>query len=143
MIELSFARDLVSASDPLMVIWEEMVRRCGVDERPPLLSDTFERTEEALSALERFVYDTFFEAYDLLLERGLQRAAQPQKAASDFLFGHAEFVLLADSLSVREAALWTAGGVFQLDPNWKVAERTFAVAPFPMKRDMGNVKRET
>ena len=80
--------------------------------------------ESALNELERGLYRGFFEAYDLLLE---QANAQNENYVLS-LFDECPFVIVADSLSVREAVLLER---FWEGETWGVEREGFAVAPFP------------
>ncbi|MGQ9586330.1 MAG: hypothetical protein ACUVXG_13150 [Anaerolineae bacterium] len=126
-VDAQFLSDLIERDDPLEVIWTQMERRCGVSQTTEVAADlrsVMDSRESALNELERAVYSGFFEVYDLLLERSVA-----QDAGYVFsLFDQCPFVILADSLSVREAMLlesaWRPKG-------WTVQRQGFAVAPFP------------
>jgi hypothetical protein len=119
-----FIQELIVREDPLAAIWQQMWGIYGADDYTPDLRGFMDNREEQLNGLERTVYDGFFEAYDQLLE-----AAQTQDAGYVLsLFDRCPLVVIADSLSVREAALlegrWAGG-------EWEAQMEGFAVVPFP------------
>ncbi len=123
-VDEHFIQELIEGEDPLAVIWQQMRRIYAVEDFPPDLRAFMDEREEQLNGLEQAVYDGFFEAYDQLLE-----AAQAQDAGYVLsLFDRCPLVVIADSLSVREAALlerrWAGGG-------WEAQMEGFAVVPFP------------
>jgi len=119
-----FIQELIEGENPLAVIWQQMQRICAVEDFPPDLRAFMDEREEQLNGLEQAVYDGFFEAYDQLLE-----AAQAQDAGYVLsLFDRCPLVVIADSLSVREAALLESHWA---DRGWEAQMEGFAVVPFP------------
>lgn len=123
-IDEQFVRVLVEAPDPLGVIWREMERVCAVDAFPANLRGHYDECERGLNELERALYESYFDVYDELLERA--RAQDGKYVLS--LFDSAPFVVVADSLSVREIGLLQAKWAAL---EWSVERVGFAVAPFP------------
>lgn len=123
-----FIQELIAGDDPLAVIWGQMMgiyaagelTTDGVDD----LRACMDHRESALNELEWGLYWGFFEVYDLLLERAGKQDASYVLS----LFDTCPLVIVADSLSVREAILlerlWGQDG-------WSVEQQGFAVAPFP------------
>ena len=119
-----FITELIEDQDPLATVWRQMERVYAVDDFPQDLRAFMDDRESALNELERGVYRGFFEAYDLLLERA---SAQDESYVLS-LFDECPFVIIADSLSVREAILLEK---FWEGEAWGVKREGFAVAPFP------------
>jgi len=119
-----FIKDLIEATNPFAVVWEEMRHIFATDAFPDDLRAFLDQREEELNGLEGAVYDGFFEAYDQLLE-----AAQAQDAGYVLsLFDRCLLVVIADSLSVREAALLESHWA---DRGWEAQMEGFAIVPFP------------
>lgn len=123
-IDEQFITELIEDHDPLAAVWRQMERVYrGLGHSQDLRAWMDDR-ESTLNDLERGVYGGFFEAYDLLLER----AGSQNEGYVLSLFDDCPFVIIADSLSVREAFLleksWGAEA-------WGVERKGFAVAPFP------------
>lgn len=122
-------QDLLTTPDPLEVIWREMLSLWQAGEQatawsPADLVSFYNRQEEALSHLEELLYHGYFEIYDLLLEEALRQNGDYVRKR---LEGNA-VVIIADSLSVREAGLLP----LRLgEEGWEVKVEGFAVAPFP------------
>jgi len=136
-IDKHFITELIEDQDPLAAIWRQMERiYTQTPEVSANLRGLMDDRESALNDLERGVYCGFFEAYDLLLERA---GAQDESYVLS-LFDECPFVIIADSLSVREAILlekfWDGA---ERPPrfrkprrsDWRVKREGFAVAPFP------------
>ena len=123
-IDEHFITELIEDQDPLAAIWRQMERIYTVDEFPTDLRALMDDRESALNDLERGVYCGFFEAYDLLLER----AGGQDESYVLSLLDECPFVIIADSLSVREAALLEK--LWEREA-WDVQREGFAVAPFP------------
>jgi len=123
-----FIKDLIQAANPFAVVWEEIRHIFATEAFPEDVRAFLDEREEELNGLERAVYDGFFEAYDQLLE-----AAQAQDAGYVLsLFDRCPLVVIADSLSVREAALLQHKQSFcTTEGGWEVEMDGFAVAPFP------------
>jgi len=141
-IDEEFITELIQDRDPLAAVWRQMERfytktsEVSADLRGLDLRALMDDREGALNELERGVYRGFFEAYDLLLAR----AGTQDEGYVLSLFDECPFVIIADSLSVREAVLleklW---GDPERPPRfpeprrseWRVKREGFAVAPFP------------
>jgi hypothetical protein len=123
-IDEQFITELIEDHDPLAAVWRQMERIYAVNEFPTDLRALMDSRESALNDLERGVYGGFFEAYDLLLERA---GAQDESYVLS-LFDECPFVIIADSLSVREAVLLEK---FWEEGEWDVKCEGFAVSPFP------------
>lgn len=128
-IDEQFITQLIKDPDPLAVVWRQMeciyqTSEVCRDFRSLDLRALMDDREGALNKLERGVYRGFFEAYDLLLER----AGTQDETYVLSLFDECPFVIIADSLSVREAVLLEK---FWEGEAWSVERKGFAVAPFP------------
>lgn len=123
-IDEQFITELIEDQDPLAAVWRQMERVYTIDGFPQDLRAFMDDRESALNDLERGVYCGYFEAYDLLLERA---GAQDEGYVLS-LFDKCPFVIIADSLSVREAVLLEK---FWEGEAWGVKREGFAVAPFP------------
>lgn len=117
-------RSLLEASDPLEVLWQEMLALWRADFPPADLVAFYGQREEALNRLEEWVYHGYFEVYDYLLKQALQQDGEYVRKR---LEGNG-LVVIADSLSVREAGLLP---LYLEKAGWKVEVEGFAVAPFP------------
>jgi len=125
MLDIDLVRELVEAEDLLSVIWEAMVRVWEPDESLEIekLKAFYDEREEQMFRLERFLSDTVSDLYDLLLQRAIE---QDGSYVLKWLQGN-NVVVIADSLSVREATL-----LCHWFPQMDFAEdQPFAVAPFP------------
>jgi len=124
-IDEQLIRELIEDQDPLAAVWRQMERiYAQTSEVSADLRGLMDDRESALNDLERGVYCGFFEAYDLLLDRA---GAQDESYVLS-LFDECPFVIIADSLSVREAVLLEK---FWEEEAWGVKRQGFAVAPFP------------
>ena len=124
-IDEQFITELIEDQDPLAAVWRQMERvYTQTSEVAADLRGLMDDRESALNDLERGVYCGFFEAYDLLLERA---SAQDESYVLS-LFDKCPFVIIADSLSVREAVLLE--NLWEREV-WSVKREGFAVAPFP------------
>jgi len=124
-IDEQFITELIEDQDPLAAVWRQMERvYTQTSEVSADLRGLMDDRESALNDLEHGVYCGFFEAYDLLLERA---GAQDESYVLS-LFDECPFVIIADSLSVREAILLEK---FWEGETWAVKREGFAVAPFP------------
>jgi hypothetical protein len=124
-IDEQFITELIKDEDPLAAVWRQMERiYAQTSEVSTDLRGLMDDRESALNELERGVYRGFFEVYDLLLE---QANAQNENYVIS-LFDDCPFVIVADSLSVREAVLLER---FWKGEAWGVEREGFAVAPFP------------
>jgi len=129
MIDATFAQSLIESEDALDVIFQKMFSIATPEKYPTDLLAHYEHTEEALNTLERFLYDTFYESYDELLERCQERSQQDATKATEELFDRCPLVLIADALSLREAALLKAW--IENDPDIDITDVSFLPAPFP------------
>jgi len=130
MLDASLVRELVEAEDLLPVVWKAMVRIWEPDKSlelekltPETLKAFYDEREEQMFRLERFLSDTFSDLYELLLQRAIN---QDGSYVLKWLHGN-NVVIIADSLSVREATL-LRHRFPQLD---FAKDQPFAVAPFP------------
>jgi hypothetical protein len=130
-IDEQFITELIKDEDPLAAVWRQMERvYAQTSEVSADLRGLMDDREAALNDLERGVYRGFFEAYDLLLERASAQDGSYVLA----LFDECPFVIVADSLSVREAVLLEQRPPRFWEPRrseWQVKCEGFAVAPFP------------
>jgi hypothetical protein len=130
MLDASLVRELVEAEDLLPVIWKAMVRIWESEGSlepeklaPEALKAFYDEREEQMFRLERFLSDTISDLYELLLQRAIK---QEGDYVLRWLQGN-NAVIIADSLSVREATL-----LRYRFPHLDFAEdQPFAVAPFP------------
>jgi len=99
MNEAALVRTLVTAEDPLAVLYDALVALWCAADGPDDVNGFFSEREAATNRLERFVHDTYFEIYDLLLQR-----IRTEERARYFTPGDGPVVLL-DGMSIREAAL--------------------------------------
>ncbi len=102
MNEASLVRALITADDPLALLYDALTALWRATDGVDDVNAFFREREAATNRLERFVHDTYFEVYDILLER--IRAEDP---ARHFTPGDGPVVLL-DGMSIREAALLPA-----------------------------------
>lgn len=123
-LDSRFVQRLLTAADPLEVIWEEMLALWQAESLPADLVAFYNRQEETFSRLEELLYHGYFEVYDLLLERAGQ---QDGGYVRERLHGDA-VVIVADSLSVREPGLLS---LWLGERRWEARVEDFAVAPFP------------
>lgn len=115
---------LIQSEDPLAVIWRHMEQTYRVEHYPEDLRGFMEDREESLNRLEQVLYDGFFEIYDQLLE-----VAQAQDRGYVLsLLSQSSLVIIADSLSVREAILLET---LSKEGRWQAKSEGFSVAPFP------------
>ncbi|TEU13000.1 MAG: hypothetical protein E3J21_19765 [Anaerolineales bacterium] len=133
-IDEQFITELIKDQDPLAAVWRQMERvYTQTSEVCGDLRGLMDDRESALNDLERGVYRGFFEAYELLLERA---GAQDENYVLS-LFDECPFVIITDSLSVREAVLLEK---FWEGEAWSVERKGFAVAPFPpMTESLSNL----
>ncbi|MFQ6041618.1 MAG: hypothetical protein ACE5PV_12235 [Candidatus Poribacteria bacterium] len=129
MIDATFAQSLIESEDVLDVIFQEMLSIATPESYPDDLLAHYENTEEALNALECFLYDAFYESYDELLERCQERSQQDAAKVSANLFDRCQLVLIADALSLREAALLKVW--MENEPEIEIKDVSFLPAPFP------------
>jgi len=124
MVDAQWVRELVEANDPTPVIWRAFVRLWEVERLPDNLRAFYDERESWTYRLERFLLDSFPELYDdILLTRSI---TQDGSYVRRWLVDN-NVVIIADSLSVREAVL-LKHYFHELD---FVPETPFAIAPFP------------
>ena len=99
MNEAALVRTLVTADDPLTVLYDALVALWRAADGVDDVNGFFGERETATNRLERFVHDTYFEVYVLLLQR-----IRAEERARYFTPGDGPVVLL-DGMSIREAAL--------------------------------------
>jgi len=102
MSEAPLVRALVAAEDPLAVLYDALVALWHAPDGVDDVNGFYREREAATNRLERFVHDTYFEVYDVLLER-----IRAEDRARYFTPGEGPVVLL-DGMSIREAALLPA-----------------------------------
>ncbi len=120
--EAPLVRALVAAEYPLAVLYETLVALWGATGGVDDVNGFFREREAATNRLERFVHDTYFEVYDILLE-----CIRAEDRARYFTPGAGPVVLL-DGMSIREAALLPA----RLSPHGYTVEATgFALSEAP------------
>lgn len=119
-------KDLLEGEDPLAWAWREMVKLFSPSSPPGDLKAFYDEQEGDLCALEQLLYGCYFEVYELLVWRAL-KAGEELSAAR--LFAESDFVIVADSLSVREAALFPL--LLPQKGPFEVAGVDFFVAPLP------------
>ncbi len=100
--EAPLVRALVAAGDPLTVLYEALVALWRTTDGVDDVNGFFREREAATNRLERFVHNTYFEVYDILLER-----IRAEERAHYFTPGEGPVVLL-DGMSIREASLLPA-----------------------------------
>ena len=99
MNEAALVKALVAAADPLAVLYDALVALWRAANGADDVDGFFGEREAATNRLERFVHDTYFEIYGLLLQR-----IRAEERARYFTPGEGPVVLL-DGMSIREAAL--------------------------------------
>jgi hypothetical protein len=98
MNEATLARDLIMAEDPLAVLFAALNQIWQADDIDDI-NAFFAQRERETNRLERFVLETFFDVYDLLLARARQERGQPRfKEATGP-------IIILDGCSIREANL--------------------------------------
>ncbi len=98
MNEATLARDLITAEDPLAVLFAALNQVWQADDVDDI-NAFFAQCERETNRLERFVLETFFDVYDLLLARVRQERSQPRfKEATGP-------IIILDGCSIREANL--------------------------------------
>ena len=97
MNEAALARDLITADDPLSVLFAALNQVWQADDVDDV--NAFFRRERETNRLERFVLETFFDVYDLLLARARQERGQSR------FDGAKGPIIILDGCSIREANL--------------------------------------
>ncbi len=119
--ESTLARDLITADDPLAVLFAafNQVWQAGeVDD----VNAFFTRCERETNRLERFVLETFFDVYDLLLARVRQ-----ERGRSRFE-GTTGPIIILDGCSIREANLLMGR---LKEAGYQVADYGYALSEVP------------
>lgn len=98
--EAALARELITADDPLGVLFAALNQVWQIDDVDDV-NAFFIRREKETDRLERFVLETFFDVYDLLLTRIRQ-----ERGRSRFE-GTTGPIIMLDGCSIREANLLT------------------------------------
>jgi hypothetical protein len=98
--EGALARDLITADDPLAALFTALNQVWQADDVNDV-NAFFVRRERETNQLERFVLETFFDVYDLLLARVRQ-----EHGGSHFAGANGPIIIL-DGCSIREANLIT------------------------------------
>jgi hypothetical protein len=119
--EATLARDLITADDPMAVLFAALNQGWQADDVDDV-NAFFIRRERETNRLERFVLETFFDVYDLLLacvrqERGLSR-----------FDGAKGPIIILDGCSVREANLLR--GRLE-EAGYRVANYSYALSEVP------------
>lgn len=124
MIDAQWVKELIATEDPVPTVWKAIVKLWETDELPDDLKAFYDKREEMMHKLEWFLLDSFSELYDNIL---LKRSSEQE---GEYVRRHLvdnNVVIIADSLSVREAVL-LKHCFPELD--WD-ADSPFAIAPFP------------
>jgi hypothetical protein len=119
--EAALARDLIMADDPLAVLFAALNQVWQADDVDDI-NAFFVQRERETNRLERFVLETFFDVYDLLLVRVRQERGQ-----SRFEGGNGPIIIL-DGCSIREANLLT--GRLQ-EAGYQVTNYSYALSEVP------------
>ncbi len=119
--EAALARELITADDPLAVLFEALNRVWCADEIDDI-NDFFVRRERETNGLERFVLETFFDAYDLLLARIRRERGTPR------FEGAKGPIIILDGCSIREANLLPGR---LKDGGYQVQEYSYALSEVP------------
>jgi len=119
--ESTLARDLITADDPLAVLFTALNQVWQADDVDDV-NAFFIRCERETNRLERFVLDTFFDVYGLLLARICQGRGQSR------FEGTTGPIIILDGCSIREANLLT--GRLQ-EAGYQVAEYGYALSEVP------------
>lgn len=124
MIDAQWVKELTVAEDPLPVVWKAIVKLWETSELPDDLKVFYDKREEEMHKFEWFLLDSFPELYDdILLKRSV---AQNGEYVRRWLVDN-NAVIVADSLSVREAVLLRH---YFPELDWDT-DSPFAIAPFP------------
>jgi hypothetical protein len=119
--ESTLARDLIAADDPLAVLFAALNQVWQGDDVHDV-NAFFTRCERETNRLERFVLETFFDVYDLLLARVRQGRARSR------FEGTTGPIIILDGCSIREANLLT--GRLQ-EAGYQVADYRYALSEVP------------
>jgi hypothetical protein len=119
--ESVLARDLIAADDPLAVLFAALNQVWQADSVDDVNAFFIKREREA-NRLERFVLETFFDVYDLLLNRVRQ-----ERGWSRFE-GASGPIIILDGCSIREANLLTGR---LKEAGYQVADYRYALSEVP------------
>jgi len=118
--ETALARDLIMADDPLAVLFTALNQLWQADDVDDV-NTFYAQRERETNRLERFVLETFFDVYDLLLTRVRQERDRPR-------FEKANVIIILDGCSIREANLLT--GRLQ-EAGYQVTHYDYALSEVP------------
>ena len=119
--EAALARELIIADDPLAVLFAALNQVWQADDVDDV-NAFFTKRERETNRLERFVLETFFDVYDLLLARVRQERERSR-------FGGANGpIIILDGCSIREANLLI--GRLQ-EAGYQVADYSYALSEVP------------
>lgn len=101
MIEISnqFINQLINEDNPLDYVWEYLIKEIWTFDRD--ISTYYNRGEKKVGSFERFFKDVYFEIYDLIAEKSLER----REKLKGILKRGKYCLLIADGISIREANL--------------------------------------
>lgn len=125
MLDEQWFKELLN--EPLRAIWNALLRIWWTEKIPEDLKAFYDEREASVYHFERLLSDLFPELYDILLEQSLK---QEGEYVLKWLVDN-NAVIIADSLSVREAVL-LKHYFPELD---FVPESPFAIAPFPTRTE--------
>jgi len=119
--EAALARELIMADDPLAVLFTALNQVWQADD----VSDVnafFTKRERETNRMERFVLETFFDVYDLLLARVRQERSRPR------FEGTSGPIIILDGCSIREANLLMGR---LKEAGYQVADYSYALSEVP------------
>ena len=119
--EAALARDLITADDPLAVLFTALNQVWQADEMDDV-NAFFVRREREANRLERFVFETFFDVYDLLLGQVRQ---EPGRSRFEGTNGP---IIILDGCSIREANLLMRP---LRDAGYQVTDHRYALSEVP------------
>jgi hypothetical protein len=119
--EAALARELITADDPLAVLFTALNQVWQADDVDDV-NAFFTKRERETNRLERFVLETFFDVYDLLLARIRQERSQPR------FEGTSGPIIILDGCSIREANLLMGR---LKEAGYQVADYSYALSEAP------------
>ena len=119
--EAALARELIAADDPLAVLFAALNQMWQADEVDDV-NAFFIRCERETNRLERFVLETFFDVYDLLLARVRQGRGRSR------FEGTTGPIIILDGCSIREANLLMGR---LKEAGYQVADYRYALSEVP------------
>ena len=119
--EATLARELITTDDPLAVLFAALNQVWCADDVGDV-NAFFIRRERETNRLERFVLETYFDVYDLLLARIRQGRAQSR------FEGATGPIIILDGCSIREANLLT--GRLE-EAGYQVTDYRYALSEMP------------